>query len=240
MLPLLAQLWPNQPLDPEPLKHVFNRALASHSQAYLCAANGERVIGFGSLTVKNNLGHVDELVVDKKYRGQAIGTRLLDHLETPAKQRGCRRLELDSAFHRTEAHEFYERQGFSKRVYLLSKDLKPLALSSCEIRMKPQAIIRRATVDDVAAITEIYNEAIATTTATLILSPKPPLSDWPGMNRTASAIRSWLLYWTAKSSVGRRSPNGLTARRMRIPLKPLFTLNRSIVAGASGGSSREP
>jgi|SRR5579859_5505278 len=38
--------------------------------------------------------------------------------------------------------------------------------------MKPQAIIRRATVDDVAAITEIYNEAIATTSATFDTEPK--------------------------------------------------------------------
>lgn len=38
--------------------------------------------------------------------------------------------------------------------------------------MNSQAIIRRATVDDVAAITEIYNEAILTTTATFDTEPK--------------------------------------------------------------------
>jgi len=38
--------------------------------------------------------------------------------------------------------------------------------------MKPPATIRRATVDDVAAITEIYNEAITTTTATFDTEPK--------------------------------------------------------------------
>jgi L-amino acid N-acyltransferase YncA len=38
--------------------------------------------------------------------------------------------------------------------------------SSRETEMKLQAIIRRANVDDLASITEIYNEAIITTTAT--------------------------------------------------------------------------
>jgi len=35
-----------------------------------------------------------------------------------AKERGCTRIELDSAFHRKEAHQFYERNGFGNRAYL--------------------------------------------------------------------------------------------------------------------------
>jgi len=30
---------------------------------------------------------------------------------------------LDSAFHTTIAHEFYERLGFEKRAYLFSKEI---------------------------------------------------------------------------------------------------------------------
>lgn len=81
---LLHQLWPDKPLDTAALKTVFDRALASEVQAYLCATDGERVIGFGSLTLKNDLwqegylGHVDELVVDSAYRGRGVGTLLLN------------------------------------------------------------------------------------------------------------------------------------------------------------------
>ena len=124
---LLKQLWPEKSLDPVALRTVFNRAVGSDSQAYVCVADEEKVIGFGSLTVNNNLwqegylAHVDELVVDVDYRGRGIGTQLIEHLIQLAKQRGCRRVELDTAFHRNEAHEFYERQGFENRGYVFSK-----------------------------------------------------------------------------------------------------------------------
>lgn len=126
---LLRQLWPDSRLDIASLQTVFSRALTSESQVYLCAYDECRVIGFGSLTLKNNLwqqgylGHVDELVVDGEHRGQGVGKQLLEHLILVARQRGCRRIELDSAFHRKRTHEFYEKQGFENRAYLLSKGI---------------------------------------------------------------------------------------------------------------------
>ncbi len=129
VLALLRQLWPDQPLDRDALRAVYDRALASDSQVYLCAREGERVIGFGSLTMKNNLwqagylGHVDELVVDGGSRGQGAGARLLEELLARARERGCRRVELDSAFHREGAQRFYEGKGFEKRAVLFTRRL---------------------------------------------------------------------------------------------------------------------
>jgi ribosomal protein S18 acetylase RimI-like enzyme len=71
-----------------------------------------------------NLGNIDELVVDREYRNQGIGKLLMNEMEAIAKNRGCKRLELDSAFHRTNAHAFYEKQGFEKRAYLFSKEIE--------------------------------------------------------------------------------------------------------------------
>jgi GNAT superfamily N-acetyltransferase len=108
---------------------VFRQAVESGTQAYLCAVCGERLIGFASLTLKNNLwmqgwlAHVDELVVDRAFRGRGLGTRLLEQLGVIARQKGCRRIELDSAFHRKRAHRFYERLGFANRACLFSKAL---------------------------------------------------------------------------------------------------------------------
>jgi RimJ/RimL family protein N-acetyltransferase len=129
VLALLRQLWPDAALDATALRAVYDRALLSDAQAYLCAVSGARVIGFGSLTVKNNLwqagplGHIDELVVDTEWRGRGIGTRLLEELAVLARRKGCRRVELDSALHREAAHRLYERHGFEKRGYLFSKPL---------------------------------------------------------------------------------------------------------------------
>src|SRR5262245_27239071 len=114
---LLHQLWPEKHLDGCSIELVFKRGLASEQQVYLCAADGDHIIGFGSLTLKNSLwqegslGHVDELVVDRQYRERGVGTQLLTELVDLARRKGCRRIELDSAFHRKEAHRFYERQG---------------------------------------------------------------------------------------------------------------------------------
>ena len=124
---LLRQLWPEKRLDAASLRMVFQRAVTSESQTYLCVIDGERIVGFGSLTLKNNLwqqgylAHIDELVVDSDYRGRGIGTQLLNQLVRLARDRGCRRVELDSAFHREQAHQFYQQHGFENRAFLFSK-----------------------------------------------------------------------------------------------------------------------
>ena len=126
---LLRQLWPDKHISADSLRLVYDRALASGSQTYLCATNGSGIIGFGSLSLKNNmwqegyLGHIDELVVDAGYRSRGIGTQLLEHLILLAREKGCRRIELDSAFHRRAAHDFYTQHGFESRALLFSRVL---------------------------------------------------------------------------------------------------------------------
>jgi len=129
ILPLLQQLWPQKALCQDRLRLVFERGLASDAQTYLCAVEGDHIVGFCSMTIKNNLwqegflAHLDELVVNRAHRGCGLGSQLLEAMILLAKERGCARVELDSAFHRTEAHAFYERQGFENRAYLFSKPL---------------------------------------------------------------------------------------------------------------------
>jgi len=129
VLRLLHQLWPNKEINSVSTKIVFERGLAADSQRYVCAEENGKVIGFGSLTIKNNLWqqgyicHVDELVVDDSYQHHGIGTQILQRLIVIARDIGCRRIELDSAFHRKEAHQFYEKMGFENRAFLFSKSL---------------------------------------------------------------------------------------------------------------------
>jgi glucosamine-phosphate N-acetyltransferase len=129
IIPLLRQLWPANPIDFKAARDIFDRGLASDRRAYLCACLGEKIIGFGTLMIRDclwlqgDVGYICDLVVDQEHRGTGIGTALVERAIEIARQRGCRRVELDSGFHRTEAHRFYERRGFEKRAFLFSRVL---------------------------------------------------------------------------------------------------------------------
>lgn len=126
---LLKQLWPHRKLRNETLQKVYNNALKSENQKLIAGLIDNKIIGFCSLTIKNNLwqagnlGHIDELIVDNNLRGQGIGKKLIDEIVRIAKENKCIRIELDSALHREEAHLFYESIGFEKRAYLFSKEI---------------------------------------------------------------------------------------------------------------------
>jgi GNAT superfamily N-acetyltransferase len=127
---LLRQLWPDKPFDLVSLRNLFGLSLAADWQINLCAVCDQRAVGFGALTIKSNLlwsetliGQVDEMVVDEAYRGRGIGTQILDHLISWARERGCNRIQLNTAIHRKDAHAFYEHRGFQRRAYFYSKPL---------------------------------------------------------------------------------------------------------------------
>jgi ribosomal protein S18 acetylase RimI-like enzyme len=88
------------------------------------------VIGFASLSIQHNFSqegnilYITTMIVDERYRGQGIATALMREIEKIASERGCKRVELESAFHRKEAHAFYEKQGFKKRAYFYSMEVK--------------------------------------------------------------------------------------------------------------------
>ena len=63
------------------------------------------------------------LVVDREYRKQGIGRRLLVRAEEWAAQQGCSLVRLWSNVKRVEAHGFYERAGYTnlKTQYSFAK-----------------------------------------------------------------------------------------------------------------------
>ena len=126
---LLKQLWDYKELDYEGMKKVFEHNLQAPDRFYIVALYGPQVVGFCSLMVKHNLwlqgflGNVDEMIVEESYRGQGIGKKLMQRITEIAKEKNCKRLELESSFHREQAHAFYKELGFEQRAYLFSKEL---------------------------------------------------------------------------------------------------------------------
>jgi glucosamine-phosphate N-acetyltransferase len=126
---LLKQLWPDLKLNNEKLEKVYRNSIDSDKQRLIVGTIADKIIGFCSLTIKNNLwqagnlGHVDELIVDNEFRGLGYGKRLMARITEIANDCKCKRIELDTAFHRKEAHVFYETIGYENRAFLFSKKL---------------------------------------------------------------------------------------------------------------------
>ena len=54
--------------------------------------------------------HISYLWVDEAVRGQRWATRLMDHAEAYARERGCHSVDLDT--HSFQARPFYEKRGY--------------------------------------------------------------------------------------------------------------------------------
>ncbi|MDP4089402.1 MAG: GNAT family N-acetyltransferase, partial [Bacillota bacterium] len=110
---LFRQLWPGKELNTDDLSVVYNRGLSSVTDKYLSVEAEGRVIGFCAMSVVNNfwqaghIAYVYAMIVDEPLRGRGIGRNILEKAFEIAKAEGCRKMELDSAFHRVKAHEFY-------------------------------------------------------------------------------------------------------------------------------------
>jgi GNAT superfamily N-acetyltransferase len=68
--------------------------------------------------------YVDDLVTDDAERSTGAGRALIDYLEKTARQRGCPGMDLESGTHRTRAHRFYFREGFSITAFSFRKEFR--------------------------------------------------------------------------------------------------------------------
>lgn len=61
-------------------------------------------------------GYLSELFIDESYRGNAIGTKLLETAKEEAKKRGCSRLLLlNSRSRESYRRSFYRKKGWEER-----------------------------------------------------------------------------------------------------------------------------
>lgn len=127
---LFQQLWPGKTLDRKRLYTVYHQILSSDVYRMVCAEEAGRVIGFCATAILPNFWqegpilYITTMIIDEKHRAQGIGTALIREIEDIARTRGCKRIELESAFHRIDAHAFYEKMGFEKRAYFYSREVK--------------------------------------------------------------------------------------------------------------------
>ena len=94
------------------------------------AEDGGTVIGWLHVCVMHffespPFTEVGGLVVDEAWRGRGVGKRLVNEAARWAAERGFSKLRVRSNTVRTDAHRFYEREGFerTKTQVVLDRDL---------------------------------------------------------------------------------------------------------------------
>jgi putative acetyltransferase len=88
---------------------------------FLVATFDDKIIGTGALLpAMEGTGQIVRMSVHREWRRQGIGRRLLDALIQAARQRGYRRLLLETTSSWQEVVQFYRRYGFSITHYDLT------------------------------------------------------------------------------------------------------------------------
>ncbi len=126
---LLAEM--GHPLETETVgaNLLAMKALAPRYGTFVAVMN-QSVVGVVSafassvLHRPHGVGRISVLTVAQAFAGRGIGSALLLHAETFLRKLGCSRLEVTSAAHRQEAHEFYRRRGYIQQGVRFAREFE--------------------------------------------------------------------------------------------------------------------
>ena len=119
-------------LEPEDIKQVINIWTNSFSRNFSKPVNSEYlsdpnsttivisvediIVGVASIHIIKKLtrilGIIEDVAVNKKYRGKGVGKKLVERLILIGKQKNCDKIVLNSS---EENSKFYEKIGFKKK-----------------------------------------------------------------------------------------------------------------------------
>src|SRR5215471_1531940 len=103
--------------------------LANKSYATFVAVSNGKVCGmigtFAQQTYEHNspCAKILALVVSDKMRGRGVGQALIEAAEQDLAQKNIKRLAVNTRFERKEAHEFYEKLGYTRNGFRFVKEL---------------------------------------------------------------------------------------------------------------------
>ena len=119
------------PTPPSAIRERLNRLQSDSSYSAWVAVNGESVVGFAAGHILHPVEHdrpaaqLIALMTAPDYEGRGAGTALCGTFEAWARYKGAIRALVNSSYHRTEAHRFYERRGFERTGLRFKKALGP-------------------------------------------------------------------------------------------------------------------
>jgi GNAT superfamily N-acetyltransferase len=118
--PVMAQLRPHLS-EADYLAMVGRMRVADGFRVFAAMRDGA-VVGVAGvrpmeLLYCGRILQIDDLVVSDAERSTGVGKALVDHVKAVAKAEGRSEVHLDSGLARTDAHRFYDREGFERLGY---------------------------------------------------------------------------------------------------------------------------
>lgn len=104
--------------DPEKQKTGLRMILDHNASRLFVVKDGSRVVGMCSVqelistAEGGKAGLIEDLVIDKNYRQQGLGSKFMKHLTDYAKESGYKRLQLLADKDNTPAINFYARENW--------------------------------------------------------------------------------------------------------------------------------
>jgi GNAT superfamily N-acetyltransferase len=125
-IPVMQELRPH--LNETSFFDLYNEMKQTGYRLFaLCDETGQpmSLAGVGIHTNFYNFKHVFvyDLITAFIHRSKGYGHELLSYIERWGKEQGCTCMGLTSAFHRVDAHRFYEREGYTKKSFSFGKAL---------------------------------------------------------------------------------------------------------------------
>ena len=95
-------------------RHAFYNDIDSFFEVFYCLTSDDGVVGTAALKkLDDETAELKALYLDKRYRGQGFGKRLIDTVIEEAGMRGFKTVVLDSMKRYKDARRLYEKCGFT-------------------------------------------------------------------------------------------------------------------------------
>jgi ribosomal protein S18 acetylase RimI-like enzyme len=113
------RFWTRSKLGHEKVHHFIRSILKNPDCQVLVATKNKRIIGYQISQIQEHppvlqrtrYCLVNDIAIDKKFRGKGIGSKMFEKVKKWAKSKGVDRMELQVAAGNLRAIRFYEKQG---------------------------------------------------------------------------------------------------------------------------------
>ena len=104
----------------------IEKKISRDPDLFLVAITGENIIGAVIGGFDGRRGLIYHLAVDSRYRGQGIGTTLMEEVESRLRTKGCLKCYLMVTLDNLEVSDYYTQRGWQpmEHVQLYGKELQ--------------------------------------------------------------------------------------------------------------------